>query len=96
MSRHRNSWRNKPQPPEFHTSYIFHHEDGTVIHSQRSSRGYGRTFFMIVGTVEGIKAFYEREKVRYPMQGYGGYYPEPEDLGNGLFIGYPEHSESCE
>lgn len=88
------SWRKRGA--RFGESHIVTREDGTVCNWQREYIGYGFTTFHFIGSLEGVNAAVEREKTNYPVNGYGGRYCEPEDLGAGLFLVYGSHSESCE
>ena len=76
--------------------HIYVDDDGTVVHSQREYVGYGFTSYMIVGEHDRVLEQYARIQKRYHPGWYGGSYPDPEDLGDGLWIGCPRHSESCE
>jgi hypothetical protein len=67
-----------------------------VIHRQRENIGYGFTSIYFVGTLDAVVSACKREMSNYPPQGYGGRYSDPEDLGNGLFLIFGRHSESCE
>lgn len=82
--------------PRWGTSHIYESPEGYVIHRQREYVGYGFTTLYFLGTREQVLAGQEREKRDYPINGYGGQYYEPEDLGNGLFLAMARHSESCE
>lgn len=88
--------RAKRESPRWAESHIWTADDGTVVHSQREYIGYGFTSYMIVGSREGIAAQYERIQKNYHPSWYCGSYPDPEELGDGLWIGQPSHSESCE
>jgi hypothetical protein len=81
---------------QFGESHIVTMEDGTVCNRQRENIGYGFTRLHFVGSIEGVKTAVEREKINYPVNGYGGHYRDPEDLGDGLFLVYGSHSESCD
>ena len=71
-------------------------EDGTTTNTQYHNFGYGFWELQVVGTREGILERYHREQRAYPINGYGGSYREPQDLGDGLFIGFASHSNSCD
>ncbi len=81
---------------EWGESFIRTLKDRTVVNEQRQYIGYGRMHYIVVGTKEGVLRHYDSIKRVYPPQGYGGYYPDPVDLGNDLWIGYPNHSCSCD
>lgn len=90
------SRRTKPRGPRFGESHIVTRDDGTVCNWQREYIGYGSTTFHFVGSLEGVNAAVEREQKNYPIGWYCGFYGEAEDLGNGLYLVYGSHSESCE
>jgi hypothetical protein len=94
MSYHRRNKR--PQGPRFGQPHAGTNADGMYYHRQREYIGYGFSHIHFVGTLEQVLAATEREKTSYPMNGYGGHYCAPEDLGDGLFLVYIHHSESCE
>lgn len=77
-------------------SRITTHEDGTVTHHQYKYMGYGWHHLMFIGTLEGVLAAIEREKRSYSPQGYGGLYPEPEEINPGVFMSVCSHSNSCD
>ena len=88
--------RRRERGPRFGEAHIVTMDDGTVCNWQREYVGYGFTTFHFVGSIEGVQEAVKREKTNYPEGWYGGFYGEPEDLGNGLFLVYGSHSESCE
>lgn len=90
-----NYWK-KPGYKQWSTSYIYESPEGWVTHRQRENVGYGFTTLYFLGTQEQVLACQEREKNDYPINGYGGRYHEPEDLGNGLWLAMARHSESCD
>lgn len=58
-------------------SHITETEEHGLIHRQRCSVGYGRTYIHFIGTFEQVEAAVESVKRNYPPQGYGTHFNWP-------------------